>query len=315
MTSTGRSPAATRASDPDILVPRIALATCDALPDGWPDDALLANALRDQGADVRFEVWDDQDVDWTGFDLVMVRSTWDYTLRREEFVSWAGSLDGRLHNAAAIIEWNSDKRYLADLDAAGIATVPTRYVGPGDAMPELDEEVVIKPTVSAGARDTGRFGPALHGEAGELIAKIAGDGRTAMVQPYLAAVAKQGETSIVFFEGAESHVLRKSAILETDGLAPLAEGPITAAAAMFAPELVVAGQADERERELAGQVLDELQRRFGQAPLYARVDMIPGPGGAPLLLELEAVEPTLYFETRQGSEKTLATALLARAVG
>ena len=293
----------------------IALATCSALPDGWPDDALLVNALRGRGADVRFKVWSDPEVDWTAFDLVMVRSTWDYTRRRDEFVDWAGSLDGRLHNAAAIIEWNSDKRYLADLDAAGIATVPTRYVGPSDPLPDLDGEVVVKPTVSAGARDTGRFGPALHGEAGELIATIARDGRTAMVQPYLDAVAEHGETSIVFFEGAESHVLRKSPILESDGVAPLAEGPITAAAAMFAPELVVAGRAGEGERDLAQQVLDELRRRFGQPPLYARVDMIPGPDGDPLLLELEAVEPSLYFETSPDSEATLAAAILARAKG
>jgi hypothetical protein len=293
----------------------IALATCSALPDGWPDDALLVNALRERGADVRFEVWSDSEVDWTSFDLVMVRSTWDYTRRREEFVDWAGSLDGRLHNAAAIIEWNSDKRYLADLDAAGIATVPTRYVGPGDAVPELDGVVVIKPTVSAGARDTGKFGPALHGDAGELIATIARDGRTAMVQPYLDEVAEHGETSIVFFEGVESHVLRKSEILKADGVAPLAEGPITAAAAMFAPELVVAGQAGVGERDLARQVLDELKRRFGQEPLYARVDMILGPGGDPVLLELEAVEPSLYFETSPGSETKLAAAILARAEG
>jgi hypothetical protein len=136
-----------------------------------------------------------------------------------------------------------------------------------------------------------------------------------MVQPYLDAVAEHGETSIVFFEGVESHVLRKSPILESDGVAPLAEGPITAAAAMFAPELVVAGRAGEGERDLAQQVLDELRRRFGQPPLYARVDMIPGPDGDPLLLELEAVEPSLYFETSPDSEATLAAAILARAKG
>ena len=294
----------------------VALATCAELPGGWPDDALLVEALREQGADAGFQVWDDPEVGWEDFDLVMVRSTWDYTRRRGEFIDWARALGEKLHNPAPVIEWNSDKRYLADLEAAGIATVPTLYVGPGDPAPELQGEVVVKPTVSAGARDTGRFGPALHGEARDLIASIAGGGRTAMVQPYLEAVAEHGETAIVFFEGVESHVLRKSAILETDGIAPLADdGPITAAAAMFAPELVVAGQATDGERDLAGQVLDELGSRFGQAPLYARVDMIPGPSGDPVLLELEVVEPSLYFETNPGSEAKLAGTILARAEG
>lgn len=293
----------------------VGLATCAALPGGWSDDALLVEALRARGADVRFEVWDDSAVDWSSFDLVMVRSTWDYTRRRNEFLDWARSLGGMLHNPAEVIEWNSDKRYLADLEAAGIATVPTRYVGPGDPLPRLDGEVVIKPAVSAGARDTGRFGPAAHDDANALLARICADGGTAMVQPYLGAIEEQGETSIVCFEAWESHVLRKREVLGADEVAPLAEGPITAAAVMFDPELVGAGEATEQERELARQVLEELRRRFSSPPLYARVDMIPGPGGDPVLLELEAVEPTLYFETRPGSEKTLAAAMLARAAG
>lgn len=144
---------------------RIGLATCAALPDGWPDDRLLAAALRERGAEARFAVWDDPEVDWPGFDLVMIRSTWDYTGRRREFLDWAHSIDGALHNPAGMLEWNSDKRYLADLAAAGVATVPTRYVEPGDPPPDLAGEVVVKPTVSAGARDTGRFGPELHEDA------------------------------------------------------------------------------------------------------------------------------------------------------
>jgi len=103
----------------------VALATCAELPDGWPDDALLLEALREQGADAGFQVWDDPDVGWEDFDLVMVRSTWDYTRRRDVFIDWARTLGEKLHNPAPVIEWNSDKRYLADLEAAGIATVPT----------------------------------------------------------------------------------------------------------------------------------------------------------------------------------------------
>ncbi len=285
------------------------------MPDGWPDDALLAEALRERGADASFAVWDDPRVDWSGFDLVMIRSTWDYTRRRAEFLDWARSIDAVLHNPAAVIAWNSDKRYLADLAAAGVATVPTRYVGSGDRLPQLEGEVVVKPTISAGARDTGRFGPELHARARELVERIVADGRDAMVQPYLGGVEELGETSIVAFDAAESHVLRKRAVLRPDEVAPLQEGPITAAAAMFDPELVGPGLAGDGERFVAEQVLAELRRRFSTVPLYARIDMVPGPGGAPTLIELEAVEPSLYLGTSPGSEARLAAAILERAAG
>ena len=292
---------------------RIALATCAALPDGWPDDHILAGALRDRGAEAEFAIWDDDAVDWSRFDLVMVRSTWDYTGRREEYLGWAHSLDGALHNPGPLLEWNTDKGYLADLAAAGVRTVPTHYIAPGDPAPELEGEVVVKPTVSAGARDTGRFGPGLHDRARELIARIGAGGRTAMVQPYLPAVEELGETSIVAFDAAESHVLRKRAVLAADEIAPLHEGAITAAAVMFDPELVGPGEADDAERELASTVLEELIRRFSTPPLYARIDMIRGPEGEPVLLELEASEPTLYLATQPGSESTLAEAIVERA--
>ena len=104
---------------------RIGLATCAALPDGWHDDHRLAAALREGDADCRFAVWDDPAVDWDRFDLVLIRSTWDYTERRDEFVSWAEAVGERLRNPPAVVRWNSDKHYLADLEAAGLPVVPT----------------------------------------------------------------------------------------------------------------------------------------------------------------------------------------------
>jgi glutathione synthase/RimK-type ligase-like ATP-grasp enzyme len=291
---------------------RIAFATCAPLPDGWPDDGLLAAALRERGAEVSFAVWDDPKVDWSSFDSVLIRSTWDYTLRRDEFVSWAHSLRDRLDNPPEIVEWNSDKRYLADLAAAGIATVPTVYVDPGDRPPDLEGEVVVKPAVSAGARDTGRFSPAAHARARELLERLGSDGRRAMVQPYLPAVESEGETAIVFIAGEESHALRKDVVLDPDEEAPIAGGELRAAEAMFRPELVMPASAAPEERELAGAVVAELERRFGAAPLYARVDMLAGAGGEPVLLELEAVEPSLYFEQAPGAAERFADALLNR---
>jgi hypothetical protein len=291
---------------------RIAFATCAPLPDGWPDDAPLAEALRERGAEVAYGVWDDGGFDWAGFDSVLIRSTWDYTWHRERFLEWARSLRGRLDNPPEMVEWNSDKRYLADLAAAGIATVPTVYIEPGDPLPQLDGEVVVKPTVSAGARDTGRFTPGAHGRARALLERLASQDRAAMVQPYLPAVESQGERAVVFIDGVESHALRKDVVLGPDQEAPIAGGELRAAEAMFSPELVRAAEAGTAERELATAVVAELSRRFGTMPLYARVDMLAAPDGEPVLLEVEAVEPSLYFEHAPGAAERFAGALLGR---
>ena len=292
---------------------RIALATCAALPEGWEDDRLLAAALRSRGADSSFVVWDDPAIDWEAFDRILIRSTWDYTTRRDDFVGWARSLGNRIDNPAQIVEWNIDKLYLADLAAAGVPTVATRFVAPGDPVPALEGEVVVKPTVSAGARDTGRFTPAHHDEARALLARLSAAGRTAMLQPYLASVEERGETAIVAIEGEESHALRKRAVLEADREAPLRDDELGAAEAMYEPDLVQAGSAADPERAVAAAVLEHLTERFGEAPLYARVDMLAGDRAEPVLLELEVVEPALYMATAPGSEARLAEALLRRA--
>jgi hypothetical protein len=282
-------------------VKKVAIATCAALPEGYDDDHPLAEALA---AD--FAVWDDPAVDWGRFDRVIVRSPWDYTFKREAFLEWADSLGETLENRPEVLRWNSDKRYLADLAEAGLPVVETRFVGPSDPLPDLDGEVVVKPTISAGARDTGRFSEPAHGQALALLGGLREQGRTAMVQPYLPAVEAHGETAIVFFGGEPSHVLRKGAVLGADEVAPIREEGVRTAAVMWDPELVVAGEADEDEFALASRVIGHVAERFGAPPLYARVDMLPGPGGEPVLLELEAVEPCLYLRSAPGSAERLA---------
>lgn len=293
----------------------IAVATCAALPAGHEWDRPLLGALERAGASVALEVWDDRGVDWTRYDAVVVRWPWDYTQKREAFVAWAESVGERLHNRPAVLRWNSDKRYLAELGTAGLPVVPTRLVEPGEPPPELDaREIVVKPTVSAGARDTGRFAPAAHEGARALIERLTAAGRTAMVQPYLSAVEQRGETAMVMFAGAESHALRKRAVLGPDEEAPLAEGDLGSAAAMHDPELVQPGKASAAERELAAAVIDDVANRFGgEPPLYARVDMLAGEDGQPVLLELEAIEPALYLSAVTGAADRLAEAIVAVA--
>src|SRR5262245_40570512 len=101
------------------------------MPPQFRDDDQLAGALRGRGVEVAIEAWDAPAAAWDGFDLVVIRSTWDYARRRDEFVAWADRIGDRLHNSPAVVRWNSDKRYLGDLAGAGVRAVPTEYLAPG----------------------------------------------------------------------------------------------------------------------------------------------------------------------------------------
>ena len=292
---------------------RIALATCSIMPDQFTDDQAVIAELEAVGAEVTYEPWDAH-IDWAGFDAVGVRSPWDYSYRRDEFVAWADGAGPNLHNSAELLRWNSDKSYVADLNEAGLPVVETAFLEPGDAWAGDDREVIVKPAVSAGARDTGRFGPSLHDEARGLIGTIHGSGRTAMVQPFLPSVDESGETALVFIDGEFTHSLRKSSVLRPDEVAPVRSTDLMVAEAMYDPELVLPGTYEPDELELAERIVRHITERFGYLPLYARVDMLRDTEGAPVLLELEAVEPNLYFDQFPEGAGRLARAIAARAV-
>jgi hypothetical protein len=278
-----------------------AFATCSAFPEGWDDDQEIASLL---GA--KFVIWDDEGVDWDAFDRVIVRSTWDFAGRVEQFLSWCATVgDARLRNAPDTIAFNADKRYLRELS---VPVTPTAFIAPGEPLPGLEGEVVVKPSVSAGARDTGRFAPELHGSAAELVAQIHAAGKTVMIQPYLASVDRGGEISVVFFDGEPSHAIAKRPILREQGVAPLDPGSLGVAAVMLEDNLISATEAGDAQLALAQRAIDQIAREFG-TPLYARVDLVEDDFGAPMVLELELIEPALYFRHAPG-----ASARFARAV-
>jgi glutathione synthase/RimK-type ligase-like ATP-grasp enzyme len=271
----------------------IALATCSHFPAGDADDALLAAALPE----ARWAVWDDPEVDWAAFDLVVIRSTWDYQGRHEEFLEWARAVP-RLVNPLEVVEWNTDKRYLAQVPGA----VETAFLGPGDPFAAPAGEYVVKPSVSAGSRDTARYGPGEDARAAALVERIHASGRTAMVQPNLHAVDEDGETALLFFDGEYSHAIRKGPLLEP-GADPHED--------VFAPETIAPREPREDERELAEQVVGHVRERFGDLA-YARVDIVRGDDG-PRLLELELTEPSLFFLQGDGAADRFAAALRRRA--
>jgi hypothetical protein len=270
---------------------RVALATCSELPELDDDERRAIGPLAELGVEAVPAVWDDPAVDWSAFDLVVVRSTWDYVGRRERFLAWAESVP-RLHNPARVLRWNTDKRYLAELAGAGLPVVPTWF----DEVPELEGEVVVKPTESAGARDTGRFASAA--EAAELAEHIRASGRTAMAQPYLEEIDEHGETGLVFIGGSYSHAFRKGPLLQRAAV------PVEG---LFASEHITPREPSDVERGVADDVHAWVAERFGEL-LYARVDMVP-PG---LVLELEVTEPSLFLSQDEGAPRRLAEAIAAR---
>jgi len=286
---------------------RVALATCAFFPDGDADDAGLPAAI---GGDVVFAIWDDPAVDWSSFDLVVVRSTWDYQERRDQFLAWARGVGDRLVNPPAVLEWNTDKRYLRELADAGLPVVPTTLVAPSEDFSAPEGEYVVKPTVSAGSRDTARFGAggadrgAEAARAAALVTTIHGSGRTAMVQPYVASVDARGETALLFFDGAFSHAIHKGPLLAR-GAEPTSE--------VFAAETIEPRTASGAERAVGERVLARVVERFGGGPpAYARIDVVEGDDGEPLLLELELTEPSLFFAGDAGRLSEFGAAIRRR---
>jgi O-ureido-D-serine cyclo-ligase len=300
------------------LKPRIALVTARealALDEDMPP---LIAALQAAGAEVATPFWDDPGVDWGGFDAALLRSTWDYVERIEEFLAWAEQCASRtrLFNPPEVVHWNTDKHYLRTLATAGVPVVPTRYVEPGTpASSALEEflatgrvdagtpveftEFVIKPAIGAGSRDTARYGRSDRARALEHLERLVGAGRSTILQPYLDKVDQAGETALVFFGGQFSHAIRKGPLLRAG--AGLVEG-------LFAPEEITPREPDVQERRVAAAAVAAMP--FGNL-LYARVDLLRDREGAPVLLELELTEPSLFLAQAEGAATELSTEVIA----
>ncbi|MFE9190850.1 RimK family alpha-L-glutamate ligase [Micromonospora sp. NPDC007208] len=287
--------------------PRVALVTCADLADLDPDDRLVLAPLAARGVAVQTVIWDDPDVDWSSYDLVVLRSPWDYALRRDEFVSWAATVPALL-NPAEVVRWNTDKRYLAELTAAGVPTVPTSWIEPGESwqLPAETGEYVLKPAVSAGSQDTGRYDladPEHRDLATAHVRRLSEAGRVTMVQPYLRAVDTEGETALLFLAGPEglafSHAIRKG---------PMLSGPDLGPDGLYKAEEITARTARPEQLAVAEQTLATVPGGTRQL-LYARVDLIPGPDGEPVLVELELTEPSLFIGYADGAPDRLATAI------
>ena len=298
---------AARRDDP----PRVAVAACARFPDLHDDWPLLRDALHDEGVDAVTAVWNDPGVDWSSFDLVLASGTWDNIHHVDEFLRWADGVEAcsvPVHNPAATLRWNIDKRYLRDLERAGVPTVPTVWVEPAagglDSSLTIPEgEVVVKPSVSGGGYRTARYQPSERAAALAHVDQLVATGRTAMVQPYEARVDAEGETGLVFLGGRFSHALHKDPMIRR-GVGPtdsLIENQVVTGTTATADELEVAGRALAAAEELLG------------PSTYARVDLVQTQETGPALLELELLDPVLFFTHHPEGAVSLAR-LLARSL-
>ncbi|MGK0274685.1 MAG: glutathione synthase/RimK-type ligase-like ATP-grasp enzyme [Ilumatobacter sp.] len=283
----------------------IALVTATAAAGLDSDLEPLRRAFVDRNVPVEVADWDDASVDWARFDAVVLRSTWDYVDRFDEFIAWLDRIESltRVVNGRRAIDWNIDKHYLAELAAVDVPIVPTTFVELGDTANGLDAERavwVVKPAIGAGSSGAKRC---TRAEVDSHIVELHALGRTAMVQPYLDMIDVESETSLVFFnDGAGlryDHAFSKAAILTA------VEGEPNGR--LIVEEEIGQRKATDEQIGLAERVLASSPVRAVGPLAYARVDVVPTSAG-PVLMELELIEPSLYFSASDGSADRAASA-------
>ena len=263
---------------------KIAYVSCKKLPEPDIDESPLVEGLRAAGHDACVAGWDDDSVDWSRFDAILIRATWNYAWNLDAFRAWMTRVNEQttLINPIETLEWNLHKGYLKELQGAGIAIIPTAFFDQGASASILElcearrwPRIVIKPTVSAGSFGTRAFdlciGESDEAQAffNEMIAQ-----REMMIQRYVPAVDTVGETALIVIDGQLTHAIEKRPRFDDQD-----------------EEVHLRESISEEMRVIADQVIAAANKDH----LYARVDVIPDDDGSLMLSELEMLEPSLFF--------------------
>jgi len=281
------------------------------LPSGDPDDEYLVAALEHAGLRHVWIPWSSTDPRSLGdlIDVLVLRSTWDYTDNYPQFMQWLGAIDAPIQNPIDIVQWNTDKRYLIQLAEADLPVVPTQIVESMDQAwqaPVGCADFVVKPMIGAGSKGARRFAAADIEAAREHTFGLISSGSPAMVQPYLPSVDAGSETALVYFDGVFSHSITKGPMLSRDGVRQMVDD-------LYVVESIEHRQASEAQREVARRAIAAIPTTTThRAPLYARVDVIDDHSGAPIVLELELVEPSLFFSFDPEAADRFVEAISAR---
>jgi hypothetical protein len=282
----------------------IALVT-NALPTPYEDTDLpfLVAGLTTSGFSPRIVVWGDPDVIWVDFELIIIRSPWDYPDVPDAFLDWLARVEATTNvlNAPELIRWNIDKAYLRDLAAVSdVPLVPTTFCTTVNEVHTAlagvhADRVVVKPSVSAGSQNTGLFDRS-DGAALQLAEHILAIGKIVMVQPAIPSVQERGERALIYFNGHFSHAISKGPLLAIGG--GLRGGAYV--------EEITAVTPTASERHVGDQLIAGVQRvlsarglsEFDALPLYARIDVVHDEVAGPLVLEAELFEPSLFIDTQ-----------------
>jgi glutathione synthase/RimK-type ligase-like ATP-grasp enzyme len=285
---------------------RIAVATSAESPGINPDDELLVRYLAESGVAAHPVLWNDGAVDWSAFDAVLIRTTWDYHEQYTRFLGWLAHLDQLgvpMINPNPMLRWNSDKRYLLELPPLGISIIPTQIAHAGELRavlaPMRGRTVVVKPTVSGSAWNTVR-GVAGTEDFERTMAKLP-QHLDYLVQPFVPEVAQEGEWSLLFFGGQYSHAVCKRpkdddyrVQREFGGSVNLTTPPSEALA--------------EARHALAAVAAMSERRNFGRIS-YARIDGVRS-GGQFLIMEIELIEPFLFLGDVPEASRSFAAAIV-----
>lgn len=282
---------------------KVAFATCQSLPQGSEDDMAVADALKRRNVAVTFAVWDSPNIEWSQFDSVIIRSTWDYYLKPDCYAEWLASFAGsgtQLWNPPELVRENLHKSYLATLAKKGVEVVPSAYViaaRPAELREVLEThgwaEAVIKPAISANAFGTWRTSLSTAAVDEKRFAEQVRS-HDVLVQPYLPEVASKGEWSLIFFRGQYSHaVLKRPSV-----------GDFRVQREFGGQAIPAAPTADLVE------AAESILSIIPQDLLYARVDGIER-NGRFVLMELEINEPYLFINSSADGATRFADAILS----
>lgn len=299
--------------------PKVTLATATTLPDLYPDEAGLLDALAMRGVDPQIKVWNDPSVDWEEAGMVVVRSVVDYAKARDGFLNWARSVP-RILNHADVLEWNTDKHYLRELAELGMPTIDTTWLSAlrGYSKHQVHSrfpatgDFVIKPAVSSGVRDVGRYSASSIPQRQAAITQVMDllrQGRDVMIQRYREEVETEGERSLVFFNGILSHAVTKKPLLSPQQVtkSTVIEAAVTSRE--------VSGEElrwGEQIRTIIHRYIRERMGRDEQL-LFNRVDIVPDGEGSFMVMEVALVDADLYLDSTEESLANFADAIAVRA--